>query len=88
MVFWAPASKAVGAKKQRMLGSLVLAEQAVKVDDAQALPVLLKVRVGGGEMPGGRVRVYMCVWVCGKGGGEEGVFHTRRRLMTRRPCQC
>jgi hypothetical protein len=43
VVFWAPASKAVGAKRQRMLGSLVLAEQAVKVDDAQALPVLIKV---------------------------------------------
>jgi hypothetical protein len=49
VVFWAPASKAVGAKRQRMLGSLVLAEQAVKVDDTQALPVLLKVWQGNHE---------------------------------------
>jgi hypothetical protein len=43
VVFWAPASKAVGAKRQRVLGSLVLAEQSVKVEDEKALPVLLKV---------------------------------------------
>lgn len=46
VVFWAPASKAVGAKRQRVLGSLVLAEQTVKVDDEKALPVLLKVCQG------------------------------------------
>lgn len=42
-VFWAPASKAVVAKQQRVLGSLVLSEQPADVDDARALPVLLKV---------------------------------------------
>lgn len=46
VVFWAAASKAVGAKRQRVLGSLVLSEQAVKVDDARALPVLIKVKEG------------------------------------------
>lgn len=45
VVFWASASKAVGAKRQKVLGSLVLAEQTVKVGDEQALPVLLKVIV-------------------------------------------
>jgi hypothetical protein len=44
VVFWASASKAVGAKRQKVLGSLVLAEHTVKVGDEQALPVLLKVR--------------------------------------------
>jgi hypothetical protein len=46
VVFWAAASKAVGAKRQRVLGSLVLAENAVKVGDETALPVLVKVREG------------------------------------------
>jgi hypothetical protein len=44
LVFWAAASKQVVAKQQRVLGSLVLSEQAAKADDEQALPVLLKVR--------------------------------------------
>jgi hypothetical protein len=43
VVFWAAASKAVLAKQQRVLGSLVLSEQQVKVDDSKALPVFLKV---------------------------------------------
>jgi len=43
VVFWAAASKAVGAKRQRVLGSLVLSEQPVKVEDERALPVLIKV---------------------------------------------
>lgn len=42
-MFWAAASKAVLAKRLRVLGSLVLAEQTVKVDDEAALPVLIKV---------------------------------------------
>jgi hypothetical protein len=44
LVFWASASKQVVAKQQRVLGSLVLAEQAAKADDERALPVLLKVK--------------------------------------------
>lgn len=51
VVFWAPASKAVGAKRQRVLGSLVLRESAVKVGDEQALPVLIKVREGLTAVP-------------------------------------
>lgn len=42
-MFWAAASKCVLAKQQRVLGSLVLAEQQVKVDDEAALPVFIKV---------------------------------------------
>lgn len=43
LVFWASASKQVVAKQQRVLGSLVLSEQAAKAEDDRALPVLLKV---------------------------------------------
>lgn len=51
VVFWAPASKAVGAKRQRVLGSLVLTESGVKVGDEQALPVLIKVSEGLTAVP-------------------------------------
>jgi hypothetical protein len=55
-VYWAPASKAVVAKRQRLLGSLVLSEEAAAADDARALPVLLKVWLC--------VCVCVCVYVC------------------------
>lgn len=42
-MFWAASSKAVMAKRQRVLGSLVFSKQQVQVDDERALPVLLKV---------------------------------------------
>ncbi|KAF6265234.1 ATP-dependent helicase HrpB [Scenedesmus sp. NREL 46B-D3] len=48
LVFWASASKQVVAKQQRVLGSLVLSEQAAKADDERALPVLLKALATGG----------------------------------------
>uniref|UniRef100_A0A383V6U4 ATP-dependent helicase HrpB n=1 Tax=Tetradesmus obliquus TaxID=3088 RepID=A0A383V6U4_TETOB len=48
LVFWASASKQVIAKQQRVLGSLVLSEQAAKADDDRALPVLLKALASGG----------------------------------------
>ena len=43
VVFWAAGSRGVGAKRQKVLGSLVLSEQSVKVDDDRALPVLIQV---------------------------------------------
>ena len=45
VVFWAPSSQVVLARKQQRLGSLVLSEQPIKkISDDQALPVLMKVR--------------------------------------------
>lgn len=52
-VFWAPASKAVLARRQRRLGSLVLSEATATVTDEQALPVLFKVCLCGGGRAGG-----------------------------------
>jgi ATP-dependent helicase HrpB len=48
-VFWAPATKAVLARRQQRLGALVLSEKPVDVADTEALPVLFKVRGGGGR---------------------------------------
>lgn len=46
VVFWAPASKAVLGRRQEKLGSLVLSEAQMNVDDERALPVLFQVGVG------------------------------------------
>lgn len=42
-VFWAPGSKAVLGRRQRVLGALVLSEVPLKLTDELALPVLIKV---------------------------------------------
>ncbi|KAI8469773.1 MAG: ATP-dependent helicase C-terminal-domain-containing protein [Monoraphidium minutum] len=48
VVFWAPASKVVLARRQSRLGSLVLSEAPAEVADERALPVLFKALQDGG----------------------------------------
>lgn len=63
LVFWAPSSKQVVAKQQRVLGSLVLSEQQAKADDARAIPVLLK--VGSQTLLKSKYKIQAACFVCG-----------------------